>query len=54
MNDDLPATRIIRQCIISGSSVRVLSSNGPFPLVDSSIILLKLELSEEVPSRYDM
>ncbi len=54
MNDDLPATRIIRQSIIPGSSVRVVSFNAPFPLLDSSIILLKLELSRESPRRYAM
>ncbi len=54
MNDYLPATRIIRQLTICGSSVRVLSSNALFPLVNSPIILLELELSRELPRRYDM
>ncbi len=55
MNDDLLATLIIRQCISSGSSVRVLSSNTPFPLLDSSTILLKLAFSEDIfLRRYDM
>ncbi len=54
MNDDLLASRIIRQYEIIGSSVRVLSPNTPFPLEESSIILLKPELSGESPRRYDM
>ncbi len=54
MNDDLLASRIIRQSEMYGSSVRVLSPNSPFPFVESSIILLKLELSGETPRRYDM
>ncbi len=54
MNDDLLVSRIIRQLEMFGSSVRVLSSKAPFPFIESSIILLKLELSGELPRRYDM
>ncbi len=54
MNDDLPATRSIRQLTIRGSLVRVRSSNALFLLVKSSIILLELELSGESARRYDM
>ncbi len=49
MNDDLLANRIIRQYLMFGISVSVRSSNAPFPPVDSSIILVKIELSDEVP-----
>ncbi len=54
MNDDLLANRIIWQYSIFGISVSVRSSNTLFPPVDSSIILLKLESSEESPSTYAM
>ncbi len=54
MNDDLLASRIIRQYEMFGSAVRALSSNSPFPFVESSIILLKFQLSGEIPRRYDM